>query len=178
MDEWIDLVDSKNQICGKALKSEAHRRGLAHRSIHLWLCNENFTEFIIQKRSINKDSYPGLWDVSVAGHISIGETPEQTAIRETQEELGIQLKEQNLQFTGINHKQKIHGPNFIDHEFQYIFLCVFNLDLEDLILQSSEVSQVQWISTSKLFKSLQDNPESFVERSSDYISLIKSKLRS
>ncbi|MGB0777829.1 MAG: NUDIX hydrolase [Flavobacteriaceae bacterium] len=178
MDEWIDLVDSKNQICGKALKSEAHRRGLAHRSIHLWLCNENFTELIIQKRSINKDSYPGLWDVSVAGHISTGENPSQAAFREAQEELGIQMKEQDLKFLGINHKQKIHGPNFIDHEFQYIFLCSFKKDLEDLILQSSEVSQVQWISTAKLFESLKENPESFVQRSSDYISLIKQELRS
>jgi len=178
MDEWIDIVDSNNRICGKTLKNKAHRLGLAHRSVHLWLHNNNFSKFIIQKRSSNKDSYPGLWDVSVAGHISSGEKPTEAVLREAAEEIGVKLKEEDLEFIGINHKQKIHGPKFIDHEFQYIYRCAFDKPLKNLKLQTSEVAQVAWIPLSTLAKNLKDKPQKFVQRSSDYIALIKLKLHS
>ena len=46
----------------------------------------------IQRRSRSKDRHPGKLDSSAAGHVDPGETYEETAIRELQEELGIQAE--------------------------------------------------------------------------------------
>ena len=45
-------------------------------------------EILLQKRSKLVDYYPGYFDASVGVHVLSGETYEQAAVRETQEELG------------------------------------------------------------------------------------------
>ena len=82
MDELIDVLDADGNYTGKCImKSEAHRKGIFHPSIHVWLYNKN-GEILIQQRAKNKDTHPGLWDVSVAGHIGAGEDIVESAIRE------------------------------------------------------------------------------------------------
>jgi len=46
-------------------------------------------EMFLQKRSANKDTYPGYWDTSVGGHVGPGESYDEAARREMMEELGI-----------------------------------------------------------------------------------------
>ena len=46
---------------------------------------------MIQKRSLNKDRWPGLWDISICGGVISGETTRDAAVREAREELGIEL---------------------------------------------------------------------------------------
>ncbi len=74
MDEYIDIVSENGEPTGKlALKSEAHKNGWWHNTIHLWLYTKN-GEIILQQRSRKKVIYPLLWDVSAAGHIDAGES--------------------------------------------------------------------------------------------------------
>ena len=51
----------------------------------------NDVEILMQKRSLNKDSYPGMYDTSSAGHIPAGCEPLESALRELQEELGLDV---------------------------------------------------------------------------------------
>ena len=96
VDELIDIVDANGKPTGKtALKSKAHKNGWYHNTIHLWLYT-NKGEILLQQRSHKKTIYPLLWDVSVAGHIDAGETFTQAAIRETKEEIGLDLNGENL----------------------------------------------------------------------------------
>ncbi|MBN1308375.1 MAG: NUDIX domain-containing protein [Chitinispirillaceae bacterium] len=53
---------------------------------------------LLQKRSPFKETFPGLWDISAAGHISAGDSSRETAVRELREELGISLKSNALRF--------------------------------------------------------------------------------
>ena len=52
----------------------------------------------LQKRALTKDSFPGRYDTSSAGHIQAGDEPLKSAMRELKEELGIAAKPEQLQF--------------------------------------------------------------------------------
>jgi isopentenyldiphosphate isomerase len=86
--EIFDVVDEADQIIGQATRSEVHARKLRHRAVHILLFNEA-GELFIQKRSENKDTFPGRQDSSASGHLSSGETYDACAVRELAEELGI-----------------------------------------------------------------------------------------
>jgi isopentenyldiphosphate isomerase len=68
---------------------------LLHPVVHLHLYNSK-GELFLQKRSKTKDLLPGMWDTSVGGHVSPGESMEEALRRETEEELG--LKDIKYQF--------------------------------------------------------------------------------
>ena len=51
-----------------------HREGDYHRAVHVWLFAERTQELLLQRRASCKDSWPDLWDISSAGHISAGDS--------------------------------------------------------------------------------------------------------
>ena len=57
----------------------------------MWIVrkSDEGAEVLLQKRAMNKDSFPGRYDTSSAGHIQAGDEPEESAISELHEELGI-----------------------------------------------------------------------------------------
>lgn len=79
-------------------RSAVHRDGDFHRAVHIWIFAESTKELLLQKRSDDKDSWAGLWDISSAGHISAGDASLNTARRELQEELGVNLPADAFEF--------------------------------------------------------------------------------
>lgn len=61
------------------IRNLVHQDGDYHRAVHVWIYAESTGELLLQKRSDNKDSWPGQWDISSAGHISAGDTSLDTA---------------------------------------------------------------------------------------------------
>jgi len=87
--EYLDIVTEENVIVTRALRSECHGNpGLIHRAAHILVFNSR-GQLLLQKRSMSKDIQPGKWDTSVGGHVASGETYEEAAFRELEEELGI-----------------------------------------------------------------------------------------
>ena len=93
LDELFDVVDEQDRVIGQATRREVHARGLRHRAVHLLVVNGAGRVFL-QKRSMQKDIFPGAWDSSAAGHVGAGEDYDGTAVRELAEELGLKLPEQ------------------------------------------------------------------------------------
>lgn len=87
-EEILPVVDANDEVVGMARRREIHARNLRHRSAHVLVFN-GAGELLIQKRSASKDEFPLAWDLSVGGHVGPGETYEQTARRELDEELGL-----------------------------------------------------------------------------------------
>ena len=88
MDEILDIVDEQNSVIGKAPREEIHRKGLQHRSSHIFIFNSE-GRLYLQKRAYSKKEHPGYYDSSAAGHVEEGESYFVCAIRELEEELGI-----------------------------------------------------------------------------------------
>lgn len=87
-DEILEVVDSNDSVVGTARRAEIHRLGLLHRAVHIFVFNVS-GQIYVQRRSASKDMHPSKLGSSAAGHVDPGETYEQTAIREFEEELGI-----------------------------------------------------------------------------------------
>jgi len=87
-DECFDVVNEWDQVVGRATRREVHANGLLHRAVHVFVFNAK-GEVFLQKRSMAKDSSPGLWDSSASGHLESGEEYDPCAVRELEEELGL-----------------------------------------------------------------------------------------
>jgi 16S rRNA (adenine1518-N6/adenine1519-N6)-dimethyltransferase len=89
-DERLPVVDENDRILRCARRSEVHGNNLRHRAVHI-LIFDQADEVYLQQRSRWKDRHPLRWDSSAAGHVAAGESYEETARRELEEELGINV---------------------------------------------------------------------------------------
>ncbi|WP_405206049.1 NUDIX domain-containing protein [Aquimarina sp. LLG6339-5] len=155
-DELIDILDKNGESTGEVrLKSEAHQLGLYHASVHIWLYTLD-KKILVQRRAKNKDTYPNLWDVSVAGHIGAGEFKEDSAIREIEEEIGLSLNKTDLEFIGNYLSEKQPNDHITDNEFHYIYLAKLTKSIEHLTLQKEEVCDVKLIPIQVIKNHLKD----------------------
>jgi len=114
-DELIEIVNNDNKVVGLGKRGYVHDLNLMHRSVHIVLLNKN-NEIFLQQRAWHKDSEPGKWDTSAAGHVSLGESTLVAAKRECNEELGLRTPSLELIFSMSASART--GYEFID-----IFLC-------------------------------------------------------
>ncbi|MEM7403748.1 MAG: NUDIX domain-containing protein [Pseudomonadota bacterium] len=89
-DELVQLVDADNQLAGAAPRWRVRTEGLYHRATYLFVFN-TAGELFLQRRAETKDLYPGFYDACAGGVVVAGETYEQNAIREADEELGLEI---------------------------------------------------------------------------------------
>jgi len=142
MDELIDIVDEHGKHTGKTcLKSEAHKNGYFHNTVHIWIYTSD-KKILLQKRALTKKVFPGLWDISVAGHIGAGEDIREAAVREVEEEIGFTITKNKLIKIG-NRKHEISHPNGIqDNEFHHVFAAELTIPLDNLRIQTEEVDAI------------------------------------
>ncbi|MFT4250644.1 MAG: NUDIX hydrolase [Candidatus Woesearchaeota archaeon] len=147
MQEILDIVDKNGKPTGKTIsKQEAHAKGIRHRVIHVWMYNDK-QDILLQKRAATKQLFPSYWDVAVAGHIDAGEEPIQAALREAQEELGIQLDKNKLRLWRVENEE-FHFNNLHENEVYYIYTYKHNQLPTNL--QQEEVEQVAYFSKENL----------------------------
>jgi len=160
-DELIDICDENNNLINvQKTKSEAHKNGLWHRASHIWIYNSN-GEILLQLRAKEKPLYPDMWDISAAGHISAGEDPVTSGLREVEEEIGLKLKKEDLDFWMIR-KVKAIFREIINNEFYYVYFFKFDGDINQLKLQKEEVQKIQFLPIDKIEEELKINPEKYV----------------
>ena len=165
--EYLDIVDETGRPTGEIVSREiAHRDGILHRTAHVWVIrsSDRGYDILLQKRSIEKESFPGLYDTSSAGHIPAGEEPLPSALRELSEELGIKAQAQDLAFAGtfrIQYEKVFHGRLFKDNEFTSVFVCSKPVELSNLILQASEVDEARWFDLAAVWDEIQHSRERF-----------------
>lgn len=144
MEELFDILDENGEVTGDtAPRSYVHKHGLYHRTAHIWLIKDG--KVLLQRRSPHKDSFPGRLDISSAGHISAGEEPLYSAVRELCEELGIKAELSELELIGKisrHYVKKFYGEIFDDREFAFVYLFTGDFELSRIKVQQSEISEV------------------------------------
>lgn len=141
--ELLDVLTPDGILTGRTKdKAAVHRDGDWHRAAHLWLVTHD-NQVLLQRRASVKENWPDLWDVSVAGHISAGESAIDAVIREAREELGLTLAAADLTHLGtLRWHAVLNDGAYIENEFHEVFLATRNLDLAQLVLDPREVAAV------------------------------------
>lgn len=163
MEEKIDVLNELGEFTGEiATREECHTKGLWHRAVYAFIINDK-EKILLQKRSENKKLWPNKWDVTVGGHVDSGEFGRQALIREVKEELGIEIKDDDIKYligsTSIN-KQ----GNIINKHYNECYLITKNVDISDIKIQKEEVSEVRYFSKDELLKRISNNYEGLTDK--------------
>lgn len=159
--EYLDVVDENGQPTGETIsRVEAHKKCIRHRTAHVWIVRnaDHGYDILLQKRSGEKESFPGMYDTSSAGHTPAGSEPVDSALRELQEELGITAKPVQLHYAGTFHtryEKEFHGRIFRDNEVTWVYVYHEPVDINTLTLQASEVDEVRWFDLEKVWDEIQ-----------------------
>ena len=94
-------------------------------------------EFLWQRRSEKVSRYPGDYDISAGGHINLGETVVEGAIRECREEIGVEISADELQFVTMS--------PFNKNRFAWVFAVDFTGRNDEFRFDDEEVSEVKWV---------------------------------
>lgn len=160
--EWLDIVDENGDPTGETVeRCYAHRNGVPHRTAHVWLFRrrDGVTEILLQKRSENKDSFPGCYDISSAGHIPAGIGYIPSALRELSEELGLTVPENALEYCGIKRVSVddcFHGIPYHDRQVTRVYLVWYMPSMGEFLLQKEEVSEVRWMAFDACLQGVRD----------------------
>lgn len=161
--EFLDIVDENGVPTGLVVeRTKAHREGIRHRTSHVWLIRrkQGRLEVLLQKRCDTKDSFPGCYDISSAGHIPAGVDFVPSAIRELQEELGLAANPEELIFCGdrrIAWDGSFSGKPFHDRQISRVFALWSDSEEADFRLQAEEVSAVRWMPMEELIAAVREN---------------------
>lgn len=98
--ELLTLVtDDDATVLGPVARGLVHGNpALIHRSAHVLVIHPVEGTMLLQKRSLEKDTSPGLWDISVGGHVTFGQSYEEAVVREAHEELGLGITLDDLEY--------------------------------------------------------------------------------
>lgn len=161
--ELLDIVDEHGLPTGETVDREiAHREGILHRTSHLWLLRrrDGRVQVLLQKRSQGKDSHPGCYDISSAGHIPAGVDFLPSALRELKEELGLEAREEELLLCGVRRirfQSMFHNKPFRDNQVSRVYALWRDVEPEELQLQQSEVEDAVWMDFDVCVKGVKEN---------------------
>ena len=169
MAETLDIVDCDGNPTGETVSREtAHRDGIRHRTSHVWILRHGLseeTEILLQKRCANKDSFPGCYDISSAGHIPAGCDYITSALRELKEELGLMARSEDLVPVGsklLFTEAEFYGEPFRDNQFTRFYRLEYKPEMGDIIPQPEEIESVRWFTPDGI-RALYGKPESCVD---------------
>ncbi len=158
-DEFVNIIDEDDRITDQSKpRSLVHRDGELHPTVHVWLIRRRDMGIyvLLQKRSSIKDIYPNMWDVSSAGHVRQGQEYGMTAIRETREELGLEISREKLEFLGFRRNSHTE-ENIKDNEITAVFMCREDIDNNMIKPNPSEVAETGWAEIDELLSVMGDS---------------------
>lgn len=161
-------------------RAEVHRAGEWHRSVHVWLADEAGS-LLVQQRSEHKDTFPGRWDVSCAGHVSAGAAPLETAAQELFEELGLEVGLQALAAGYVctlpaRATGSTQSGAFVCNEFQDLFVLQGAHAPGALTLGADEVAAVRTVRPAELLAALEAGNAAYVPRPPHYRAELRAAL--
>lgn len=161
--EIFDVLNEYGEFTGKtATREECHKKGLWHRAVYAFIIDKS-GNVLLQKRSESKKLWPNMWDVTVGGHVDSGEFGRQALIRETKEELGIQISDEDVKYllgsTSINQQGDI-----INKHYNECYIITKDIDISDIVVQKEEVAEIKYFSKDELLKRIENGYEGLTDK--------------
>ena len=146
MELW-DLYDKNRKLTEHTMvRGDEMQPDTYHLVIHVVIFNSK-NQMLIQKRKYDKVINPDIWDISVGGSVTAGETSQQGAMRETEEELGLSID---------LHNQPPHLSITFERGYDDIYIVNREADLAALVVPNEEVSDVKWASIEEIYQMIDD----------------------
>ena len=141
--EMLDIFDDMGRHLGVKPRDQVHLAGDWHRVFHCQIATirDGVPTLILQRRSQLKAAFPGLLDLSAAGHLAAGESPVD-GVRELEEELGVVADPNDLVLLGERRLVDDSGEGQLNKELTSVFLLRDDRPLDGYVLQTSEVDAV------------------------------------
>ena len=154
--EYFDVLNEQGEFTDKVETREVcHEKGLWHRAIYGFIFNEK-GEVLLQKRSQSKKLWPGLWDITAGGHVLAGEFGEQALIREVKEELGIEIKQEEIRYLVGSISSNVKG-NIVNNHFNECYIITKQIDIDQIKLQKEEVEEIKWFTEQEILERINNN---------------------
>lgn len=152
----VILVNENDEEIGFMEKMEAHKKGILHRAISVFIFNSK-NEWLLQQRAKEKYHSGLLWSNASCTHPMVGEEDILAANRRLKEEMGMKASLKKL----FSFQYKAYLDNdLIEHELDHIFVGYTN---QIPVINTDEVCDYRYISTSDLKEEIKTNPENFSE---------------
>ncbi|WP_338703525.1 NUDIX domain-containing protein [Streptomyces sp. Q6] len=87
-EEILDIVDEQDRVIGQVPRGEVYAKGLRHRCAFI-LATDPQGRVFVHRRTTTKLAFPGMYDMFVGGVVGAGESYDEAALREAEEELGV-----------------------------------------------------------------------------------------
>ena len=140
MEIW-DLYDRDRRIIGSHTRGEPLPPGGYHLVVHVWIKNRE-GKYLISQRAADRPSYP-LWWETTGGSVLQGETSLQGALRETKEEVGVDLNPAAGRLLFSRRREDLH--DWLD-----VWLFVYDGPADLQNATTAEVAQTRWAARSEI----------------------------
>lgn len=157
MKERWDIYDENGIVTGRTMVRGRTAYGDYMLCVIVFIYNSNL-QFLVQKRALTKNSYPGVWDVT-SGAVLAGEQSIDAVKREVLEELGLHIRNEDVQFVG---RLKRTGS------LADVYFIKMDYELDKCILQKEEVEAVKSVDISDIITLVNKARP----RDADYVQLI------
>lgn len=154
MTEQVILVDENDLEIGAMEKMEAHKTGVLHRAISVFIFNGE-GQLLLQLRAAGKYHSPGKWSNTCCSHPRPGETNIAAARRRLNEEMGLDCE--LVDWCSLHYRAEFNN-GLVEHEFDHIFIGVTN---RLPILNPLEAAAYQYVRMEDLKYAIVENPERF-----------------
>ncbi|MFF0824168.1 NUDIX domain-containing protein [Micromonospora haikouensis] len=145
MAERIDIYNANLEPIGVMDRIEAHIRGEWHRTFHCWIVSgDDGGQLLLQKRADSMRNFPGLLDVSAAGHLEAGEQV-LDGLREVSEELGLTVDPDGLHHLGERVEVADQSNGQRNREYQSVYLYRCDEPLASYRVAPDEVAALVWL---------------------------------
>ena len=157
MSEFFDVLNEHGEFTDEVVsREECHEKGLWHKAAVVFVVSKDNKRILLQQRSANKKLWPNLWDVTAGGHVLAGEFGYQAVIRETKEELNIDLTKDDLEFIGASSSEN-KEKGIINRHFNEFYIVHSDVEIADITLQEEEVQDIRWFDREEVIGRIKNN---------------------
>lgn len=159
----IQIVDKDDRPLYGGTMDEAQFGGLWHRIARVMVYDTTTDQYLLQMVSPNSYYNGGLWNTTASGHVDEGESYEEAALRETEEEMGLT----DIDIFEIDRYQTVQikgDRTYRRHNVVFMSVVTDQLD----VIPGPEVERIQWIKSKKLLE-LDDTATDGLRRFIDYL---------